>query len=311
MEENQHLPAPDEEYSEPPVEEGAPSWTVTFGDMMSLLLTFFILLFSMSEIKMERFLLASQSLREAMGGTATDTLEDPLGLMPEDADPDLMLQAPGSTETSETEEAVDADLLESFTKTYLDLIANRLQEFVEEEGLQETVSVDREDDGVYLRMETITLFGSGDALIAGAGREILEVLSRITMEFNVAVVVAGHADNQPIRSSVYPSNWELSAARAAGVARFLVEDGHTPTMVRVESYGEFRPIADNGTPEGRAKNRRVELLFTRDDVMAAAINWTRGSSETDEGNGEDQGTREGSGGEDGPAEDTDGAGEGG
>jgi chemotaxis protein MotB len=141
------------------------------------------------------------------------------------------------------------------------------------------VSVDREEDGVYLRMETPTLFGSGDAVIAEEGREMLQVLSQITMEFNVAVVVAGHADNQPIRSSVYASNWELSAARAAGVARFLVDDGHSPTMVRVESYGEFRPLADNSTPEGRARNRRVELLFSRDDVLSAAIDWTEDGRE--------------------------------
>jgi chemotaxis protein MotB len=265
-------PATEEEGSSgPPVEEGAPSWTVTFGDMMSLLLTFFILLFSMSELKMDRFLLAAQSLREAMGGTATETMVDPTGLMPEDVDPELMLQAPGASESSQ---AIDLELLESFTDTYLELIASRLEEFVEDAGLEETVKVDREEDGVYLRMETPTLFGSGDAVIAEEGQEMLQVLSQITMEFNVAVVVAGHADNQPIRSPVYASNWELSAARAAGVARFLVEDGHSPTMVRVESYGEFRPIADNDTPEGRAQNRRVELLFSRDDVLSAAMGWT-------------------------------------
>ena len=81
-------PNPDEGASTPTVEEGAPSWTVTFGDMMSLLLTFFILLFSMSELEMDRFLLASQSLREAMGGTAPEAITDPTGLMPDPVDPE-------------------------------------------------------------------------------------------------------------------------------------------------------------------------------------------------------------------------------
>lgn len=262
----------EEESSGPPVEEGAPTWTVTFGDMMSLLLTFFILLFSMSELKMDKFLLASQSLREAMGGTAPEVIDDPMGLMPDPVDPELAMEAPGKTEGSS--DAINTDLLETFTENYLELIKQKLEEFVVEAGLEETVSVELEKDGVHLRMETVTLFGSGEALIGLDGRDILTSLSGVTQNFNVAVVVAGHADNQPIRSSTFASNWELSAARAAGVARFLVEDGHPPTMLKVESYGEFKPVADNDTAEGRAKNRRVELFFSKDDVMAAAIRWT-------------------------------------
>lgn len=255
---------PTEENSQPLVEEGAPSWTVTFGDMMSLLLTFFILLFSMSELKMDRFLLASQSLREAMGGTSEETIVDPAGLMPDPADPDLNLANPGMAES----------VLDEFTDSYLDVIQEKLQEFVEENDLGETVSVDKEEAGVFLRMETATLFGSGEAGIQVEGQKILGYLSKITRELNVGVVVAGHADNQPIRSSVYASNWELSAARAAGVARSLVMDGHPPTMVRVESYGEFKPVADNSTPEGRAQNRRVELFYSREDIRSAARRWS-------------------------------------
>lgn len=257
-------PTPADECSEPPVEEGAPSWTVTFGDMMSLLLTFFILLFSMSELKMDRFLLASQSLRDAMGGTSEETIIDPTGLMPDEVDPDLNLANPGMAES----------VLDEFTDSYLEVIQEKLQDFVEENDLTETVTVAKEDEGVFLRMETGTLFGSGEAGIREDGQEILGYLSKITRELNVGVVVAGHADNQPIHSSTYASNWELSAARAAGVARSLVKDGHPPTMVRVESYGEFKPVADNSTPEGRAQNRRVELFYSREDIRSAVRRWS-------------------------------------
>jgi len=257
-------PPPADECSEPPVEEGAPSWTVTFGDMMSLLLTFFILLFSMSELKMDRFLLASQSLRDAMGGTSEETIVDPTGLMPDEVDPELNLANPGMAES----------VLDEFTDSYLEVIQEKLQEFVDENDLAETVTVAKEEEGVFLRMETGALFGSGEAGIQADGQEILGYLSKITRELNVGVVVAGHADNQPIRSSTYASNWELSAARAAGVARSLVSDGHPPTMVRVESYGEFKPVADNSTPEGRAQNRRVELFYSREDIRSAARRWS-------------------------------------
>lgn len=274
------VPPSTEEPVPPMVEEGAPSWTVTFGDMMSLLLTFFILLFSMSELKVERFLIASQSLREAMGGTAQESVEDPSGIMPDPVDPGLNLQNPGMTESvsqGEREEIVFGEgLLDEFADSYLDLIRERLQKFIDENQLWETVEVQKEVDGVFLRMESGALFGSGEALIRPEARGVLQYLSKITRDLNVGVVVAGHADNQPIRNMAFPSNWELSAARAAGVARILVQDGHPPTMVRVESYGEFKPIADNNTAEGRAKNRRVELFYSRQDVRDAALRWSDG-----------------------------------
>ena len=272
-----------EEASGPPVEEGAPSWTVTFGDMMSLLLTFFILLFSMSELEMEKFLLASESLREAMGGTNEEAITDPTGLLPDSVDPELNMEKPGSEEGAVQRPpaslGLEGEVLEEFADSYLDVIRERLQRFVDENGLAETVAVDKEDEGVFLRMESGTLFGSGEAVIRTDARKVLSYLSDITRELNVAVVVAGHADNQPIRSSTFASNWELSAARAAGVARHLVGDGHPPTMIRVESYGEFRPVADNDTPQGRARNRRVELFYSREDVRSAAIRWSAGGED--------------------------------
>jgi len=276
----EHAAPKTEEPTPPLAEEGAPSWTVTFGDMMSLLLTFFILLFSMSELEMEKFLLASQSLRQAMGGTSTEEPLDPTGLMPDSVDPELFMQSGRNPEASSATvtSGLQGEILEEFADSYLEVIQERLQKFVEENDLQETVRVDKEEDGVFLRMETGALFGSGEAGIKSEGREALRYLSEITRELNVGVVVAGHADNQPIRSSTYASNWELSAARAAGVARYLVQDGHPATMVRVESYGEFKPIADNNTPEGRAQNRRVELFYSREDIRSAAIEWSTGAN---------------------------------
>lgn len=266
----------------PPPEEGAPLWTVTFGDMMSLLLTFFILLFSMSELKMDRFLLASQSMREAMGGTQVDPNDDPMGLMPDPVDPDLEMQNPGLSEGSlqvegkgegPTDQSSDGtpDWAERLAEAYMEMIARRLEEFVEEHGLQETITVDREPEGVYLRIQSVVLFESGSGSVQPAGRTILETLSQITREIDVRVIISGHADDRPIRTPQFASNWELSAARAAGVARSLVGHGHAPTMLRVESWGEYQPIADNDSAEGRARNRRVELLYSKKDILEQAF----------------------------------------
>ncbi|MFQ5538047.1 MAG: flagellar motor protein MotB [Gemmatimonadota bacterium] len=272
-----------EETKCPEVEEGAPLWTVTFGDMMSLLLTFFILMFSMSELKMERFLLASQSLREAVGGTAEQPMEDPMGLMPDPVDPDLQLQNPGAGEDAADAPASGAgtaivemaDWRDIFADAYMEALARKLETFVEAQALGRLVEVARDADGVYLRIQTLALFASGSGTLEEPGRVILKKLSEVIKDVEVPVVVSGHADNRPIRTARFASNWELSAVRAAGVARTLVDEGHDPELLQVEAYGEYRPVASNETPEGRARNRRVELFYARQNIIEAAAELMR------------------------------------
>lgn len=270
-----------------PVEEGAPTWIVTFADMMSLLLTFFILMYSMSEVKQERFLLASESLREAMGSTATVPTDNPMGLMPEDVDPDLELSNPGlnngaTTSPVDTENPGD-DVVNVFAEAYMKMIEERLRDLVEESGLDaSSVEIVREEDGVYLRIRDAALFATAQANLTPQGEALILNLSGITKGLGVPTIVSGHADSRPIRTASFPSNWELSAARAAGVARLLVGAGQDPETIRVQSFGEFRPIADEATAEGRARNRRVELFFSRDAIEDIALRLQAESVETSE-----------------------------
>ena len=150
----------------------------------------------------------------------------------------------------------------------MDDIASQLEEFVRENKLEEQVVVSKESHGVFLRMQNQALFGPGSADIAAASVAIVEQLGAVLDRMDLPVKVSGHTDNVPIRSSVFPSNWELSAARAAGVARILVSRGHDPSAVAVEAFGEHQPVASNDTPEGRAENRRVELYFSKLGVEA-------------------------------------------
>ena len=267
------------ESTPPPAEEGAPLWMATFGDMMSLLLVFFILLFSMSELKMDRFLLASQSLREAMGGTAVDTIADPMGLMPDPVDPDLLLQNPGMAEGA-SESTVDngeaggskigqMSIAEIIADEYMERILAQLQALVESNDLEEVVTVEGGTEGIRIVVQASALFAAGVAVVAPDDIWLVDSLSYITADIEIPVTVAGHADNVPIRSAAFASNWELSAVRAAGVARRFVDNGQDPSMVRVEAFGEHRPIATNDTPEGRAANRRVEFFYSRQAMIEA------------------------------------------
>ncbi len=257
-------------------EEGAPTWIVTFADMMSLLLTFFILMYSMSEVKVDRFLLASESLREAMGSTAEVPTETPMGLMPEEVDPELDLSNPGMNDGA-TDALVDGegdsdDYLDVFAEAYMKMIEERLRSLVEASGIDaSSVEIVTEEEGVYLRIRDAALFASGQARLLSKSHELIVALAGVTAELDIPTIVSGHADSRPISTAAFPSNWELSAARAAGVARLLVMSGQDPETVRVQSFGEFKPVGDNETAEGRARNRRVEVFFSRDHIREVAV----------------------------------------
>ena len=252
------------ENTPPPVAGGAPAWTMTFGDMMSLLLTFFILMFSMSEIKIEKFRAAAQSLHEGFGQSTIVrpelTSPDPVDSTPPPPPP----PPPAATGLSQVEidEAVD-NLLDQFEVL--------LRNFVSSNELEEDIDVNRRDDAVVLSIRDVALFSPGEGFIDPANRWVVERLAQITSRIRVELIIAGHTDNIPIRDDVFRSNWELSAVRAAGIARLLVELGQPPGMIRAEGFAEFRPVASNEDEIGRSQNRRVELHYTRKNVMDAYV----------------------------------------
>lgn len=246
-------PLPDDGPSGPPPEEGAPAWVMTFGDLMSLLLTFFILLFSMSTIEVEKFKAAAESLNEAFG----------------EIGPGFAPSEPTAGTPSDTTIVVGEAGARKVSQAITD-IASVLQQFVQENEMADQVVVSSDANGVYLRIQDVALFRPGSSNIEEASVEIVQRLGMILQAIQVPVVVSGHTDDRPIRSPVFFSNWELSAARAAGVARLMVAAGHEPASLTVEAYGEYRPLAPNDTEEGRSQNRRVELFYSRqaiEDIM--------------------------------------------
>ena len=271
----QALDAPEVESAGPqqadedPPEEGAPAWMLTFGDMMSLLLTFFILLYSMSEVEVEQFRLASLSIREALGADDGEQLISDVGPAPGSIVP-LAAPAAAPTPQPRTIETAPKELSEA-TEAALEEIRRQLEGFVAENRLQDMVAVTKESGGVFLRIRDMALFTPGSTQLEAASVAVIEQLGDMTKSFMAPVIVAGHTDNVPIRSPIFASNWELSAARAAGVARVLVDRGHQADRVTVEAYGQHRPLASNDTPEGRAQNRRVELHYSRQNIEAAIL----------------------------------------
>ncbi len=217
---------------------GAPMWMATFGDMMSLLLTFFILLVSFSSIQETKFNEAVGSLQGALGVLSQ------LPKVPVKMDIDKPSRR-GKTDNDELRTQIEK-LKESIAA-------------LQERG--EAVSVSRSENGLAIRLDDQTLFDPGKADLRSSAGEILILVGATLGEFPNPVRIEGHTDNLPIRTEQFPSNWELSAARAAAVLRFFQEQGLDPRRMSAVGMGEWRPVAKNDSASNRQRNRRVEIFM--------------------------------------------------
>ena len=226
-------------------DEGAPAWMATFSDMATLLLTFFVLLLSFANMDVTQFRTLMGSVREAFG-VQFETQGDFMARSnnPIEISPGGVPGAPTVLQNGAT----------------LAMIRQRLRE----EGLDRVVEAEDTPRGVALRVRDAVLFESGSDILLEEARPLLAQLGEMAVELAQEVSVEGHTDNRPIHTARFPSNWELSAARATAVLRHLnlESDAHTIQM-SIAGYADTHPISDNDTPAGRAANRRVELIFIR------------------------------------------------
>lgn len=221
----------------PEEEEGAPLWSLTFADLMSQLLAFFVLIASYSTMDVIKYRDLVGSVQTALG-TRDRTLDD---AQLDSAPTQGIASAAEERERRWVEREVEAIAKE---------VGGPLQ-------MLQTA------DGTRIRIEGAVLFDPGQATIRPEGLPLLDKLGPVLRHYPYLIHIEGHTDNVPIQNAVYPSNWELSAARAASVVRYLVTDNNLPpTRVSALGFAETRPVRSNGTDEGRAKNRRVEFLLT-------------------------------------------------
>lgn len=135
-----------------------------------------------------------------------------------------------------------------------------IEKYIKDSRLSENMAVDRAADRLVIRMKSAILFDEGKADLTGGAREVLAGMAPLLARAPSLLRVEGHTDNVPIRSAVYPSNWELSTDRAISVVRYLESRGIDPARLSVAGYGEHHPIIANDTADRRAMNRRVEIV---------------------------------------------------
>ncbi len=220
--------------------KGVPIWIVTFADLTTLLLVFFILLLSMSTINVKKSRMALMSLKRAFG----------------------VLQSGQSTKIGKKIVVPQPNMQPSRDTVRKNL--SGLQSFVSMIGLSQMVTINESQRGIVVTIKNRLLYDSGSAKLKKEARPVLDKLAYIIklMPEGSRVDVQGNTDNVPIKTSKYPSNWELSIARALSVVRYLIKYGSvSPTRLSAEGFGQYNPVATNETAEGREKNRRVDIVF--------------------------------------------------
>jgi chemotaxis protein MotB len=261
--------------SDKPPAAGAPLWMVTFADLMSLLLTLFVLLLTFAEMNIVKYESVIGSLRNALGTARESKLAGVIEI-----DGSLRRQAAKNVDQSKRpEDQTTPSVSQDIPVREEDLTPEELEERAQEQreeraeklvtdlqaALEDTpntdeVAVERRGDEVVLRFPSEIAFPSGQGDITQDFADVVDSLAPIISETKGAIVVSGHTDNVPISGGRFRSNWDLSAARAASVmVRILNTTAIDPARVTIQGYADSRPLVPNDSPENRAKNRRVEV----------------------------------------------------
>ena len=236
------------------VEEQGNAWIVTFADMMTLILVFFILLYTLSEFEDEAYrnLVSSVQVLDGDGNQVSvidyarrsgrnpeplKAVEDLLGLNPSDQVIELMKP----------------------------IIVKELESMIESSDLSESVELAVNGDQINLQIDGRFLFQSGKAELKDEALIIFASLNHLFREFaDYRIAIRGHTDDRDIETVQFPSNWELSAVRATTVLRYFIRQGIDPERMTATGYADFLPLVDNATPENRARNRRVEFVLEKE-----------------------------------------------
>ena len=256
---------------EAPIIMGAPAWTATFGDLMNLLLCFFVLLFSMSSIDAAKFEQIAASFSSAFGIFTGGEMAIGQGALIGDGATQLnqldsYIQTMGKQDEGEEDkekqesEALQEALAEQLAAS--EAMAEKIAEMMNEApALMETVEMNYTSQYVQLTIQGAILFDSAQVNIKDEAVPVLSKVGQILETFAGGTIeVEGHTDNMPMAGTKYSNNDELSSGRALSVFNFFTENTTLdPVNIKHAGRGEWMPIADNATPEGRARNRRVEI----------------------------------------------------
>ncbi len=248
-------------------------WLVSYADFITLLFAFFVVMYSISSVNEGKYKVLSDSLEGIFNAPQKSTKPIQVGELArsegyKSKDIHILPIIKSVDMEDEAQQKKEAE-----EKKELDRIASKFETSLADLISDGKVSVEMMDDWIEISLEDTIVFTSGGVEPIYEALPIIEKIAQIMRNHENAMLVEGHTDNIPISTGSFPSNWELSAARAASVVRYLSMEGISPARMGAMGYGEFRPIVNNDTSQGRLKNRRVVLLVSKStDLRTSLLN---------------------------------------
>ena len=267
-------------------EESAERWLLTYADMITLLMALFMVLFSISSVNISKVQVLQKSLRAAFSGdilpggkgiakpgASANTSHFPSSIdvqaiVPVTASTASTLQSSSTHGSASSQAASVSSAAAERQEQLFGQIKHELETYAQSHGFANKVQTTIEARGLVIRVLTDDLlFASGSAALSPRSDSLLgEIAELLQLAEGHPVAVEGNTDNVPIHGGAYPSNWELSTARASTVVRFLLSKGVSPARMTAVGYAEQNPVASDATAAGRALNRRVEIVVKRVDT---------------------------------------------
>lgn len=226
---------------------GMMRWLLTYADLITLLLAFFVVMYGVSRVDASRWQQLSQALRAAFNMDAAA------------GGASLIAENPGASMVPLIEPTDDN---QQFAE-----IVEKIEAYIKEQGLQASITQTITQRGLVIGLADNVLFETGKADLTPSAKKILDKLAGILLKVPNHVRVEGHTDNVPINTERYPSNWQLSTDRATNVIMYWTQAyNFPPERLSAAGYGEYRPVVPNDTPEHRARNRRVDIVVLKQSL---------------------------------------------
>lgn len=231
--------------------DNAERWLLTYADLMNLLLILFIILYAMSQVDVAKFNQMAASFREAFGGASSGS---------------IVTMGGGGNSLLQLEAIAPSPIIPSrLEDAQMQAVKETVSDLIKRGNLSGEVEVSIQERGIVISIKERVLFSPGNANLEEGSKKILQDVGNSLLSIpNNHIRVEGHTDNDPINTPQFPSNWELSSARATNVLRLLVEkSGINPENISAVGYGEYVPKAPNTTYENKAANRRVDIVILK------------------------------------------------
>ncbi|MCB1906770.1 MAG: flagellar motor protein MotD [Rhodocyclaceae bacterium] len=233
-------------------------WLVSYADFITLLFAFFVVMYAISSVNEGKYRVLSDSIVQAFRSVNINAKGSQIVVQPS-----IMTSSetgpPAESPDAAREKAIDArrEALSKRMRSVADEIKKVLAPLTKDGQVRVTEGA----HGISVEINASVLFPVGEARIGSTAGRALTAVAQVLAGADFPITIEGHTDDVPISTPQFPSNWELSAVRASSVVRLFVDAGVDPSRLTAAGYGDQRPVADNGSEEGRARNRRVNLLI--------------------------------------------------